>query len=571
MHRFKNVFKHFGGNTWKFLSAIAIPLLWLPLPLLSGTKESRCGYVILLMACYWMLEPIPLAATSLLPIVLFPLLGVISTSDASTPYMNATNMMFVGGLFMAVAIENCNLHKRIALNVLMRVGSTASWMMLGFMATAMFLSMWISNTATAALMVPIIDAVLSELEMKGPTKDEFLLQRVSIVSTQSIKSVTSNKASPETPVIVTSPKEVEKNECLEPSDPKEKRKAATLRKAMFLSIAYATNVGGTGTLTGTGPNLVVKGIVEELFPESNDLSFDKWMMFNVPVMLICVCIAWAYLHVLYVRKSAPKNTKEMSESFKQIIAKKHDELGAMTFQEKAVSFLFAVLVMLWIFRDPHFVTGWGQYFPLKVKDATPAIGIPLLLFLIPAEPWRLSRSPALISWKVVQEKMPWGVIILLGGGFSLAEGSKQSGLSVWASQQLASLNIPSPVIVVGILCLLTAILTEFTSNVATANVLLPVVAQLAIAMEVHPIYYMLPVTISCSFAFMLPVATPPNAIVFESGKMKTMDMVKPGFFMNILCVAVEVLMINTLGSAIFDFKHFPQWANITVSADKIHI
>lgn len=234
-----------------------------------------------------MLEPIPLAATSLLPIVLFPLLGVISTSDASTPYMNATNMMFVGGLFMAVAIENCNLHKRIALNVLMRVGSTASWMMLGFMATAMFLSMWISNTATAALMVPIIDAVLSELEMKGPTKDEFLLQRVSIVSTQSIKSVTSNKASPETPVIVTSPKEVEKNECLEPSDPKEKRKAATLRKAMFLSIAYATNVGGTGTLTGTGPNLVVKGIVEELFPESNDLSFDKWMMFNVPVMLIC--------------------------------------------------------------------------------------------------------------------------------------------------------------------------------------------------------------------------------------------------------------------------------------------
>ncbi|XP_035229237.1 solute carrier family 13 member 5-like isoform X2 [Stegodyphus dumicola] len=544
---------------WKTVAGLGIPFLLAPVPLLIGTQESRCGYVILLMACYWVVEPIPVAATSLLPVVLFPLLGVISTNEACSEYMNGTNMMFVGGLFMAVAIEECNLHKRIALNVLRCVGATASWMMLGFMATSMFLSMWISNTATAALMVPIIDAVMQELSDKAK-ETNVANKRISFVSVDlkrvvDEESQTNSYSKDKTDFSADLPKD----------GAYRARMVSVLRRAMFLSVAYSTNIGGTGTLTGTGPNLVVKSVTEKLFPESNDLTFDKWMLFNIPVMLFCIFIAWVYLHLVHVRKASEIYTNEMKESFKQIIAKKHEELGPMTFQEKAVSVLFLLLVMLWIFRDPHFISGWGNAFPVKISDATPAMLIPALLFLIPADPWRMGQSPPLLEWKTIQQKVPWGVIILLGGGFALASASEKSGLSKWVTHQLLSLNISSPLAVVSLLSIMTAILTEFTSNVATANVLLPVVAELAVAMHIHPMYLMIPVTISCSFAFMLPVATPPNAIVYEAGEMSTLDMLRPGIFMNLLCVTVEVLMISTYGKVIFHFEDLPSWANHTVT------
>ncbi|XP_071033954.1 Na(+)/citrate cotransporter isoform X2 [Parasteatoda tepidariorum] len=536
---------------WKYLFGVLVPLILLPLPLVFNTKEARCGYVILIMACYWVVEPIPVAATSLLPVVLFPLLGVLTTNQASAEYMNGTNMMFVGGLFMAVAIEECNLHKRIALTVLNWVGPTASWMMFGFMCTSMFLSMWISNTATAALMVPIIEAVMEEMGDKPPKDDN--LRKISVISVEH--------------KVPTDPhcKELD-TKCSRNSAENVVHKSqmiGVIKRAMFLSVAYSANIGGTGTLTGTGPNLVVKSITEKLFPDCPDLSFDKWMMFNVPVMLMVVAIAWAYLYMLNIRKASSIYTPELKENLKQIIKKKHLELGPMRFQEKAVATLFFLLVMLWIFRDPQFITGWGSYFPLRVSDATPAIGIPILLFLIPSEPTRIGKSKPLLEWKTLQHKVPWGVIILLGGGFSLATASERSGLSKWMTAQLLSLNISSPFAVVALLCILTAVITEFTSNVATANVLLPVVAELAVAMKINPLYMMIPVTISCSFAFMLPVATPPNAIVYEAGTMSTLDMLKPGMLMNIMSVGIEILMISTFGKLIFDFDHFPSWAERT--------
>ncbi|XP_054709982.1 solute carrier family 13 member 2-like isoform X2 [Uloborus diversus] len=459
-------------RVWKYIFGFLVPFILLPLPLASGTKESRCGYVILLMACYWVVEPIPVAATSLLPIVLLPLLGVMSTNDASKEYMNGTNMMFVGGLFMAVAIEECNLHKRIALNVLRFVGASASWMMFGFMATSMFLSMWISNTATAALMVPIIEAVMEEFGSKSQRVTENL-KRISVISVE-YKIPMEN--GPQTNLQFK-----DSNGSLNLSDKNETKKnemVSVMRRAMLLSIAYSANIGGTGTLTGTGPNLVVKSVTEKLFPESTDLTFDKWMMFNVPVMLFCVAVAWGYLFLVHVRKASKVYTKEMKDAFKQIIEKKCEELGKTTFHEKAVSLLFLLLVMLWIFRSPKFIAGWGNYFPVKISDATPAIGIPALLFLIPADPLHLGRSKGLLEWRSIQQKVPWGVIILLGGGFCLAAASEKSGLSTWITEQLLSLNISSPLIVVLLLSVMTAMLTEFTSNVATANVLLPVVAEL---------------------------------------------------------------------------------------------
>ncbi|GBM09114.1 Solute carrier family 13 member 5 [Araneus ventricosus] len=548
-------------NIFKYVFGFLIPIILLPLILVKDSKEARCGYVVLLMACYWVVEPIPVAATSLLPVVLFPLLGVITTGEASSEYMNSTNMMFVGGLFMAVAIEECNLHKRIALNVLRWVGPTPLWMIFGFMSTSMFLSMWISNTATAALMVPIIEAVMEEMGDKVTDKEESIeLKKTSVVAID-VKPVMENGVSPDSHAR-------DSDAQLTPNTPDRANRLhmiAVLKRAMFLSVAYSANIGGTGTLTGTGPNLVVKSVTERLFPESNDLTFDKWMIFNIPVMLICVLIAWGYLCLVHVRKAATVYTSAVKKSLKQIIEKKYEELGPMTFQEKGVAVLFFLLVMLWIFRDPHFITGWGSYFPVKISDATPAIGIPALLFLIPSEPLKLGRSRPLLEWRTIQHKVPWGVIILLGGGFSLALASEKSGLSKWVTQQLLSLNISSPLAVVSLLSIMTAVLTEFTSNVATANVILPVVAELAVAMRIHPMFLMIPVTISCSFAFMLPVATPPNAIVYEAGEMSALDMLKPGILMNLVCVAIEVFMISTYGKVVFDFGEFPSWANHTLT------
>ncbi|XP_055937657.1 Na(+)/citrate cotransporter-like isoform X3 [Argiope bruennichi] len=546
---------------WRTVAGIVIPFLLIPVPLLIGTREARCGYVVLLMACYWVVEPIPVAATSLLPVVLFPLLGVITTNEASGEYMNGTNMMFVGGLFMAVAIEECNLHKRIALNVLRWVGPTPLWMIFGFMSTSMFLSMWISNTATAALMVPIIEAVMEEMRGKTNDKDEMIEMKKTSVIAIDVKPVTENGVFPESQSRDSNDPPLP----IAPDSPNRLHMIAVLKRAMFLSVAYAANIGGTGTLTGTGPNLVVKSVTEKLFPESNDLTFDKWMIFNVPVMLLCVIVAWGYLCLVHVRKASTVYTSAVKKSLQQVIDKKYEELGPMTFQEKGVSVLFFLLVMLWIFRNPHFITGWGSYFPVKISDATPAIGIPILLFLIPSEPLKLGRSRPLLEWRTIQHKVPWGVIILLGGGFSLALASEKSGLSKWVTQQLLLLNISSPLAVVSLLCIMTAILTEFTSNVATANVILPVVAELAVAMRIHPMFLMVPVTISCSFAFMLPVATPPNAIVYEAGEMSTLDMLKPGILMNFACVAIEVLMISTYGKVVFDFAEFPSWANSTIT------
>ncbi|GIX69283.1 hypothetical protein CEXT_205651 [Caerostris extrusa] len=300
-------------NILKFVYGILVPILLLPVILLGDSSESRCGYVILLMACYWVVEPIPVAATSLMPVVLFPLLGVITTSEASSEYMNGTNMMFVGGLFMAVAIEECNLHKRIALNVLRLVGPTPSWMIFGFMFTCMFLSMWISNTATTALMVPIIEAVMEEMGDKSTHNEKNEVQKISVISVD-VKPIAENGVSSDSNV---------KDSDAESSAEKVNRlqKMGILKRAMLLSAAYSANIGGTGTLTGTGPNLVIKSVTEKLFPESNDLTFDKWMMYNVPVMLFCVFIAWAYLCIVHVRRASSIYTTEIKENLKEVIKK----------------------------------------------------------------------------------------------------------------------------------------------------------------------------------------------------------------------------------------------------------
>ncbi|KFM67628.1 Solute carrier family 13 member 5, partial [Stegodyphus mimosarum] len=458
-------------------------------------------------------------------------------------------MMFIGGLIVAIAVEDCMLHERIALKVLLIIGTEIKWLMLGFMLTTMFLSMWISNTATTAMMVPIVDAVIGKISNVTNISD-IPLEGSNDESLTESKQVDDREEDRNSVKISTTE--------IETSD----SRPSVIKVALLLSVCYAANIGGTGTLTGTGPNLVLKGLLEELHPESEEITFATWMMYNVPGMILCVLTGWFYLWLVYIRCSNVNHNLVSKEAIRAIISKRYAKLGSMSYHEMEVVVLFLILVGLWIFRDPKFITGWAEAVgsDTKIGDSVPAIGVAFLMFFLPSNPKDWNSRP-ILEWKTAQTKLPWGVILLIGGGFSLADAAQKSGLSKLLGNQLASLAVIPPGAVVAIICFMTAMLTEIVTNSTTATILLPVFNQMAISIRVNPLYLMLPVSVVCSYAFMLPVATPPNAIAFENGNMRTVDMAKPGLVMNLVCCAVQLFMLNTLGVAMFDLNQFPKWAN----------
>ncbi|XP_029629059.1 solute carrier family 13 member 5 [Salmo trutta] len=561
------------------------PLLLLPLPLVIGTKEAACAYVIILMAVYWCTEALPLAVTALLPAVLFPMFGIMQSKDVCMQYLKDTNMLFVGGLMVAVAVEHWNLHKRIALRVLLFVGVRPALLMLGFMGVTAFLSMWISNTATTAMMVPIVQAVLEQLNNYTETEMPVILSTEEDTQPQEPTDSKQMEKQAEGHVVVT---------CLDPFVEAIRRKEAAdkkkMCKGMTLCVCYAASIGGTATLTGTGPNLVLKGQMNQLFPNNGDvINFASWFGFAFPNMILMLTLAWLWLQFVFMgfnfKKTwgcgAVKTEKEIAVY--NVIKEQHRQLGSMSFGELSVLGLFSCLVVLWFTRDPGFVAGWATYIfnadAEYVTDATVAVFIAVLLFVLPSKPPRFccrrsqsfdaehqhpaDPTPALLTWKVAQKKLPWSIVLLLGGGFALAKGSEESGLSMWMGDQMTPLHTIPPWAIAIILCLLIAIFTECTSNVATATLFLPVLASMSQSIGMNPLYVMVPCTLSASFAFMLPVATPPNAIVFSYGYLKVSDMARTGIVMNIIGILCITLAINSWGRAMFHLDTFPTWANTT--------
>ncbi|XP_059827417.1 Na(+)/citrate cotransporter-like [Hypanus sabinus] len=559
----------------------------LPPSLALRRQEAYCGFIVLLMAVYWCTEVIPLAVTAILPIVLFPLFGIMTSKAVCMQYMKDTNMLFLGGLMVAVAIETWNLHKRIALRALLIVGVRPALLMMGFMGTTAFLSMWISNTATTAMMVPIAQAVLDQLGTVGAepgserAHSDVELQEKGTGTEVHRAGVGSRSVSPSTSL-----------------SSEEQSEELRLQKMLSLSVCYAASIGGTATLTGTGPNLVLKGQFSQIFPESRDLiNFASWFGFSFPNMLLMLVSCWIWLHVLFLGVNFGRLLGCRTEPCPRekaaygVIQAEYQKLGLMSFAEKQVLGLFALLVLLWFSRDPGFVPGWGTLLFNRdgkeyVTDATVVTFITILMFIAPSQrpqlkPWVQGRqsteegmaarqqteSPGtrLLEWKLVQKKVSWNVVLLLGGGFALARGCEESGLSRWLGNQLLPLqNIP-PWAIVTVLCLLIATFTECTSNVATATLFLPILASMASRIRMNPLYIMIPATLSTSFAFMLPVATPPNAIVFSYGQLRVSDMVKAGLALNLIGVVSVIVAINTWGWAMFDLSTFPSWANITDS------
>jgi len=437
------------------------------------SAEARAvAAVALLMAIWWISEAIPMAATALLPIVTFPLLGVMSTAKTTTGYANHLIYLFLGGFLIAMAMQRWELHRRIALHTIRLVGSNPRRTVLGFMLATAFLSMWISNTATAMMMLPIGLAVIEKLK-SGEGSDGFAV-------------------------------------------------------ALLLGIAYAASIGGVSTLIGTPPNAILAGVLEQQY--GIGIGFADWLLFAFPLSLAMLLLAWLYL----TRIAHPLQADEEAGT-RALIRQQLHELGPLSREEAWVLAVFVAVAAGWILR------GLLSFSWLNgVSDATIAMAGAIVLFLIPVD-WREGRF--LLDWQSAV-KLPWEIIILFGGGFTLASGFSESGLTAWIVNQLGDLQGAPVWLLIGTVTLLVIFLTEVTSNTATATIVLPVMGALAGAMAINPSLLMIPAAIAASYAFMLPVATPPNAIVFSGGYLSVPQMARAGLWMNLLAAALITLFVQ---------------------------
>ncbi|EGT30735.1 hypothetical protein CAEBREN_30572 [Caenorhabditis brenneri] len=531
-------------------------LIFAPLMFVRDGHElqARCLYCVAVMGAYWVFEALPLAITAFIPMILFPLFGIMRSEEVARAYLPDTCFLFMGGLMVALAVEKCELHARVALFVLKTVGSEPAKVMAGFMGVTGFLSMWISNTATTALMVPIVQSVITELVSNHRMEDLVAFCEVRRNSSRK-SSIGMRRLS-----LPNENNEVKREEMDTAMSPREQRMA----KGLMLSVCFSANIGGVATITGSASNLVLIGILNELFPGADTgVNFLSWLVFALPMAVCCLIYCWCVLYIMYLR-GAPKGSSIVNRKLQQ----KYEELNNLSFSEISVVFCFGLLIVLWILREPQVVPGWGDMFKEEfVSDATSAMFIVIMLFTLPENlpNWRGSSknrkaSSGLLDWATVQDRFPWSVLFLLGGGFALAAGVKESGLSHDIGAIMKSLEVFNHNIIMFICVLISVTLVNVCSNTVIASIFIPIVAELARYLEIDPLNFMLPVTIATSFAFLLPVATPPNAIVFSSGYLKVFDMFLSGLCVTLGCVVLCMLNMLLWAGFVFNLHLFPQWA-----------
>jgi len=433
------------------------------------------------MAVWWITEAIPIPVTSLLPIILFPVTGALEVQTTTSAYGDQIIFLFMGGFMIALAMEKWKLHRRIALTIILAIGTNTERIILGFMIATGFLSMWISNTATAMMMVPIGLAIIYQVQ--ETLKDD--------------------------PSIDTS------------------KENFGFGKALMLGIAYSASLGGIGTLIGTPPNTLLAGAVNTLY--GIDISFAEWMLFGVPISWIFIILTWFYL----VRIAYPLKLKELPGG-QTVMRDEKEKLGKASYEEKFVFIIFIMTALAWITRSFVLV----KFLP-TLTDAMIGLIAGFLLFAIPS---RTKKGDFLLDWETAV-KLPWGILLLFGGGLAIAAGFVSSGLSEWIGSGLTVLHGIPVFLVILLVATLVMFLAEITSNTATASMMFPIMAALAVALGIHPYALMIAAALAATCAFMLPVATPPNAVVFGSGYLRITDMAKTGFALNIVGIFIVALSV----------------------------
>jgi sodium-dependent dicarboxylate transporter 2/3/5 len=477
----------YSKNIKLLLGPLLAVIIYLCFDLVPGNPmATRMAGVAVWMAVWWLTEVVHLAVTALLPIVLMPILGIADSRTTAFQYMDPIIFLFIGGFIIAFAIERWNLHQRIALRILMIVGTSPSKILFGVMLTAFLFSMWISNTATVMMLISAVLAVIVQIEKHF--KDEHHSHKMA--------------------------------------------------SALLIGLAYSATIGGMATLVGTPTNMIFLREYAEKFPDNHDMNFLSWFIIGFPVALVFLLISFFVLKKMFIKKEVTLNIdkKYFQESYKK--------LGKMTYEEKVVSVIFCITAILWFTREDidfgmFMIKGWSNLFSNKtfLSDSTVAIFMALLLFLIPA---RSERSRAIIIWQDVT-KLPYDIVLLFGGGFAMAKGFEISGLSGWFSQQLNFDSSTNIYLLVFGLCILITIISEFASNVACIQLMLPILIAIQHTMGVHPLVLMIPATLAASIGFMLPVATAPNTIVFGSNRLKVKDMLKAGLVLDIVAIVLVTL------------------------------
>jgi solute carrier family 13 (sodium-dependent dicarboxylate transporter), member 2/3/5 len=470
------------------------------------SQEARgTAAVGILMAILWMTEAMPLAATSLIPIAMFPIVGVLSVAEATAPYASDVIFLFMGGFVLALAMERWNLHRRIALLIVLLVGTRPTRLIGGFMVATAFLSMWISNTATTVLMLPIAVSIIA------------------LITTRLREQAEERGES------------VPEGEILTPQ----------FATGLMLAVAYAASIGSVGTLIGTPPNLFLRAFVERSY--GIEIGFGQWMLVGIPLVVVFLGIAW----VLMTRIIFPPEIDSIPDS-EGLIAEQFRQLGPMSKGERIVFTVFVGTALAWIFREPVSGIDWlADRLPWIEQVTDPAIAIiaALLLFSIPVD---ARNGVFVIDWETAN-RLPWNVLLLFGGGLSLAAAIQTSGLDTWIGSQFLQLDaLPGIGLVVGTI-LLTTLLSNLTSNTATAATFLPILGGLALGIGVEPLVLLVPAALAATCAFIMPVATPPNAIVFGSGHVQIGQMVRAGLWLNVVAILLITLLTYTIGGWVLGY------------------
>ncbi|NWQ66771.1 S13A4 protein, partial [Neopipo cinnamomea] len=570
--------------------------------------EASCAYVLIVTAIYWVSEAVPLGAAALVPAFLYPLFGVMKSSEVAAEYFKNTTLLLMGVICVAASVEKWNLHKRIALRMVMMAGAKPGMLLLCFMCCTTVLSMWLSNTSTTAMVMPIVEAVLQELvnaeeecEVISTTGSTITEEKKSIglsekrgqpslelifvnedATTTDFSSLMHSKSMNGVHMIAnpigtmnsqSNGQHLQQAQILvlppEPSDlglttkyRYQTRHDHMVCKCLSLSISYAATIGGLTTIIGTSTSLIFLEHFNNQYPNAEVVNFGTWFLFSFPISLIMLVLTWFWMHWLFlgcnfketcsVSKKKKTKREEMSE---RRIQEEYKKLGNVSYPEMVTGFFFILMTLLWFTREPGFVPGWSSFFENHTFVLIDIGG--------GEKSTDINTMDPIITWKDFQKTMPWEIVVLVGGGYALAAGCKTSGLSTWIGRQMLSLSSLPYWAVTLLACILVSLVTEFVSNPATITIFLPILCSMSETLLINPLYTLIPVTMCISFAVMLPVGNPPNAIVFSYGHCQIKDMVKAGLGVNLIGLAVVMVAINTWGIRLFQLNSFPEWAAVS--------